>query len=181
MGIAALSTAGPPEPADPWTAALERLDHAATAGACRPDVPATPMDLSAQVYEPAGLKGDKAQGVDRPLVDVNPGRRRPRGGHEEHPTARIRVGPCNTRTLRRAHHLNAEVPIPVPPDVEPRPVGVDRLDLVRDREDLINSSRAPTTRCWGGRGIVRPTFSACARRRQGASLRSAPAPRGSRP
>ena len=52
---------------------------------------------------------------------------------------------------------------------------------VRDREDLTNSSLAPTTRCCGSRGIVRPTFSACARRRQGASLRSAPASRGSRP
>ena len=30
----------------------------------------------------------------------------------------------------------------------------------------MNSSLAPTTRCWRGRGIVRPTFSACARRRQ---------------
>jgi len=42
----------------------------------------------------------------------------------------------------------------------------------------MNSSLAPTTRCWGGRGIVRPTFSACARRRQGASLCSVPAARG---
>ena len=37
---------------------------------------------------------------------------------------------------------------------------------VRDREDPVHSSLAPTTRCCGGRGIVRPTFSACARRRQ---------------
>ena len=45
----------------------------------------------------------------------------------------------------------------------------------------IDSSPAPTPRCCGGRGIVRPTASACARRRQGASRRSAPASRGSRP
>ena len=44
-----------------------------------------------------------------------------------------------------------------------------------------HSSPAPTPRCCGGRGIVRPTASACAHRRQGASLRSAPASRGSRP
>ena len=49
----------------------------------------------------------------------------------------------------------------------------DQDPVVRNREDLINSSRAPTTRCCGGRGIVRPTFSACARRRQGPSLCSA--------
>ena len=46
---------------------------------------------------------------------------------------------------------------------------------VRDREETPNSGLVSTARCCGGRGIVRPTGSACARRRQGASLRSAPA------
>ena len=36
----------------------------------------------------------------------------------------------------------------------------------------IRAGRRPP-RCWRGSGIVRPTFPACARRRQGASLRSA--------
>ena len=43
-----------------------------------------------------------------------------------------------------------------------------------------NSGFASTPRCCGGRGILRPTASTCAHRGQGASLRSAPATRGSR-
>ena len=41
-----------------------------------------------------------------------------------------------------------------------------------------NSGLPLTTRCCGAGGIVRPTACACAHRRQGASLRSAPALRG---
>ena len=52
---------------------------------------------------------------------------------------------------------------------------VAHLESVRDREETPNSGLVSTARCCGGRGIVRPTGSACARRRQGASLRSAPA------
>ena len=77
-------------------------------------LPATPM--TADPPRSTEPKGDKAQGVDRPLADVDTGRRAPEGGgHQEHPTVPIRVGPCSTRTLRRAHHLNAEIPIPSTP------------------------------------------------------------------
>ena len=65
----------------------------------------------------------------------------------------------------------------VPP---PAPAG-EHPPAVAERVKAIDSSPVPIPRCCGGRGIVRPTASACARRRQGASLRSAPASRGSRP
>ena len=84
------------------------------------------------------------------------------------------------------------------PRVGPAPVSSDRCYVpgiparsgrivsrccrtVAERVKAIDSSPAPTPRCCGGRGIVRPTASVCARRRQGASRRSAPASRGSRP
>ncbi len=49
---------------------------------------------------------------------------------------------------------------------------------VGELEDLRNSGVPPTTRCCGAGGIVRRTACACARQRQGASLRSAPAVAG---
>ncbi len=56
-----------------------------------------------------------------------------------------------------------------------RPGGVGEL------EDPPNIGVPPTARCCGAAGIVRRTACACAHRRQGASLRSAPASRGFRP
>ena len=55
------------------------------------------------------------------------------------------------------------------------------LQGVGELEDLPNIGVPPTARCCGAAGIVRRTACACAHRRQGASLRSAPASRGFRP
>ena len=52
---------------------------------------------------------------------------------------------------------------------------------VGELEDPPNIEVPPTARCCGAAGIVRRTACACAHRRQGASLRSAPASRGFRP
>ena len=52
---------------------------------------------------------------------------------------------------------------------------------VGELEDPPNIGVPPTARCCGAAGIVRRTACACAHRRQGASLRSAPASRGFRP
>ena len=49
---------------------------------------------------------------------------------------------------------------------------------VAEREELTETGLGSTARCRGAGGIVKPTACACAHRRQGASLRSAPAPRG---
>ena len=50
--------------------------------------------------------------------------------------------------------------------------------IIGELEDPRNAGLPPTTRCCGAGGIVRPTACACARQRQGASLRSAPAGAG---
>ena len=51
-----------------------------------------------------------------------------------------------------------------------------------EAERRVLISRAmPSERVVVAGGIVKPTACACAHRRQGASLRSAPAPRGGRP
>ena len=82
------------------------------------------------------------------------------------------------RTEQRRRHPLAERRKPLDaPTADHRHADAD-MPAVGELEDPRNSGVPPTTRCCGAGGIVRPTACACARQRQGASLRSAPAAAG---
>ena len=107
--------------------------------------------LVAQVTRPAGDAGRAALHLGRPAQQ----RLEPRPCSRSTPTARDRAGFVAGGHVRGA--------------------------IVRDHGDLNNSSPEPTTRCCGDRGIVRPTFSACARAIKARRCAAPSASRGYRP
>ncbi len=102
-----------------------------------------------------------------------PGDMRPRVNAEHHPSTPLNEGrgthPGDTARSTRTGYF-------------PSTLNEGRgTHLVGELEDPPNIGVPPTASCCGAGGLVKRTACACAHRRQGASLRSAPASRGFRP
>ena len=148
-------------------------------------------DSDSAVRSSRGTQIDRASGRRGGGGAANAGRRRrwrrrlrhPRSPAAEHATALAGLDTVADRmTSASTRSTPAGAPAPTGlPSAGCKVLRRERSSGVRpvgELEDPRNSRVSPTTRCCGAGGIVRPTAYACARQRQGASLRSAPAVAG---